>query len=709
MSDTRASGRASSVSSCSRSSSALFARLWYLQVAAADQFHAAATQQRGPRDQRARDPRPDPRRPGQRARRQPRRERHHGRPQDQRGRQASTVLEKLSALLGIPVAKLEATSNDPRISPYTPVPVATDVPYDKLAWVAEHKEELPGVHAEAVPVRRYPNGSLAVARARLRRRDQRGRAEDAAAEGRVRARRHDRQERRRAELRVGPARPRRRAPGRGRRRRARDPHAELDARRGRATTSGSRSTSTCRRPPRPRCSRASTRRATPRTRATRRASRRSRRRRARSWCSTRRPARSWRWRRSPTYDPNAVRARHPRGDVEAVAGQGQRVPAAGPGRRRPVRAGFDVQADDRDRRARRGDITATRTINDTGLVRVPHRPGPSVQGTTARHGRVDLNHALTVSSDVYFYTVGGDLYYRWKHQQPGGDALQATAREWGFGASTGIALPNEAIGPHPRRGVEAADPRREPGRVPVPRLAAGRQHPVGDRPGRRARHADPARATRTRRSPTAARGTRRGSPTRCYDAQRPQDPRPADDRPRPRGHPRAGDDPRRASPAWSRTRRARRRRRSPASRRAWPRARPAPRRCRASRTRRGSSGMTPAAGAEVRRARGGGGGRLRRADRGPDRARGHGAAQRPAGRTGRQRRAADGELSDRADGVGLDHRLGPPGAVAGVAAAPRRPVAVRRAARARRARAADGVLGDAPQARGGGRSTRSTS
>ena len=41
------------------------------------------------------------------------------------------------------------------------MPVATDVPYDKLAWVAEHKDELPGVHAEAVPVRRYPNNTLA--------------------------------------------------------------------------------------------------------------------------------------------------------------------------------------------------------------------------------------------------------------------------------------------------------------------------------------------------------------------------------------------------------------------------------------------------------------------------------------------------------------------------------------------------------------------
>jgi penicillin-binding protein 2 len=140
--------------------SALFARLWYLQVATADQFRAAATSNtvREIREPAVR-----------------------GRILDAKGNvlvdnrvenditvdrkitpaQRRTVLEKLSALLGVPVEELEVNLNDPRISPYTPVPVATDVPYEKLAWVAEHKAELPGVRAEAVPVRRYPNGSVA--------------------------------------------------------------------------------------------------------------------------------------------------------------------------------------------------------------------------------------------------------------------------------------------------------------------------------------------------------------------------------------------------------------------------------------------------------------------------------------------------------------------------------------------------------------------
>ncbi len=140
--------------------SALFARLWYLQVAAADQFHAAATSN-AVREIRESAPR--------------------GRILDAQGnvladnrvenditvdRKISAadkkrVLKKLSLLLSTPVKQLEVNLKDPRISPYTPVPVATDVAYDKLAWVAEHKEELPGVRADAVPVRQYPHNSLA--------------------------------------------------------------------------------------------------------------------------------------------------------------------------------------------------------------------------------------------------------------------------------------------------------------------------------------------------------------------------------------------------------------------------------------------------------------------------------------------------------------------------------------------------------------------
>jgi penicillin-binding protein 2 len=94
-----------------------------------------------------------------------------------------------------------------------------------------------------------------------------------------------------------------------------------------------------------------------------------------------------------------------------------------------------------------GDITPTKTLDDRGRYAYPtdpHRFFTNDNG--AVYGRVNLSRALTVSSDVYFYTIGGDLYYRQKHGLPGGEAIQDTARQLGFGKVTGIALPNEATG-----------------------------------------------------------------------------------------------------------------------------------------------------------------------------------------------------------------------------------------------------------------------
>jgi penicillin-binding protein 2 len=94
-----------------------------------------------------------------------------------------------------------------------------------------------------------------------------------------------------------------------------------------------------------------------------------------------------------------------------------------------------------------GAITPSKTINDKGKYAYPTDPERFFRNdNNAVYNRVDLPRALTVSSDVYFYTIGGDLYYRQKHAIPGGDALQETARQYGFGKVTGVGLPNEATG-----------------------------------------------------------------------------------------------------------------------------------------------------------------------------------------------------------------------------------------------------------------------
>ena len=104
-------------------------------------------------------------------------------------------------------------------------------------------------------------------------------------------------------------------------------------------------------------------------------------------------------------------------------------------------------------------------MDDTGKYSYPTDPNFFFRGEGA-NGRVDLPRAITVSSDVYFYTIGGDLYFKQRHQQPNGDALQQTARAFGFGESTGVALPNEATGRVPdaawKQKIHEQDPKSFP-------------------------------------------------------------------------------------------------------------------------------------------------------------------------------------------------------------------------------------------------------
>jgi penicillin-binding protein 2 len=71
------------------------------------------------------------------------------------------VVSKLAALLRIPPAVLVNRMNDQRFSPYKPVPVAEDVTEDVVLYLAEHRDEFPGVEAQALTERSYPHGALA--------------------------------------------------------------------------------------------------------------------------------------------------------------------------------------------------------------------------------------------------------------------------------------------------------------------------------------------------------------------------------------------------------------------------------------------------------------------------------------------------------------------------------------------------------------------
>ena len=139
--------------------SALFARLWYLQVMDTGTFQALATQNRVRTVYE-----PAPR--GRILDRQ-------GRPLvENRGYQAVTVtrlevqdkpevVTRLAALLGISATELDRRIADRRYSPYKPVPVAQDVPEDVVVYLREHSRDFPGVAAAAVAERTYPYGPLA--------------------------------------------------------------------------------------------------------------------------------------------------------------------------------------------------------------------------------------------------------------------------------------------------------------------------------------------------------------------------------------------------------------------------------------------------------------------------------------------------------------------------------------------------------------------
>ena len=70
------------------------------------------------------------------------------------------VLPRLAALLAVPEEQIVERLLDPKYSPYRPVPLAVDVPEDKIVYIREHQEDFPGVDNSQVTTRVYPHGTL---------------------------------------------------------------------------------------------------------------------------------------------------------------------------------------------------------------------------------------------------------------------------------------------------------------------------------------------------------------------------------------------------------------------------------------------------------------------------------------------------------------------------------------------------------------------
>ena len=91
-------------------------------------------------------------------------------------------------------------------------------------------------------------------------------------------------------------------------------------------------------------------------------------------------------------------------------------------------------------------ISPDKQINDPGYILVHSQYDPSVvyrYGGVEAHGLVDMRKAIAVSSNIYFYTVGGG----YEDQQGLGPArIKKYLSLFGWDKKTGIDLPGEFSG-----------------------------------------------------------------------------------------------------------------------------------------------------------------------------------------------------------------------------------------------------------------------
>lgn len=111
-----------------------------------------------------------------------------------------------------------------------------------------------------------------------------------------------------------------------------------------------------------------------------------------------------------------------------------------------------------------GIISAEKVIVSTGALVIPnpYNPdNPTVFKDWKAHGGTDMRRAIAVSSDVYFYTVGGGFG---DQAGLGIERLKYWYETFGYTTATGIELPSEKVGfvPSPSWKVETYD---EPWRI----------------------------------------------------------------------------------------------------------------------------------------------------------------------------------------------------------------------------------------------------
>jgi penicillin-binding protein 2 len=120
-----------------------------------------------------------------------------------------------------------------------------------------------------------------------------------------------------------------------------------------------------------------------------------------------------------------------------------------------------------------GLITADTRLQDGGTFTIPGcLTGCTRQNAGgAAYGTVDVERALAVSSDVFFYAQGADFWQR--RGSLGETRLQDVAGAFGFGEPTGTELPDESGGRLPTPASRAALHQRDPAAWPEGRWFVG--------------------------------------------------------------------------------------------------------------------------------------------------------------------------------------------------------------------------------------------
>jgi penicillin-binding protein 2 len=109
---------------------------------------------------------------------------------------------------------------------------------------------------------------------------------------------------------------------------------------------------------------------------------------------------------------------------------------------------------------------ATTFPDDNGVYTIPHCTGRCTfrNARGASYGRVPMTRAVTLSSDVFFYNLGA-LFWQ-QRARFGETAIQDAAHQLGLGLRTGVALPGEAVGrvsdPEARKRAHDRNPRAYP-------------------------------------------------------------------------------------------------------------------------------------------------------------------------------------------------------------------------------------------------------